>query len=150
MMEIQREVHSMPPERSEVFAAKLRLFPEGCRMLMREGQPVGYAIAHPWPLDDVPPLDEVFGALPTAPDCLFLHDVALRPPARRQGAGHAYAAEMAAIASGRGLAALALVSVYDSFPIWEACGFRFRTSPQLVAKLGPYGEMARYMAMTVR
>ncbi len=47
VMAIQGEVHTMLPEQIEVFAAKLHLCPEGCRMLMAGSEAVGYGFAHP-------------------------------------------------------------------------------------------------------
>lgn len=146
VLAIQAAVHTFLPERREVFAAKLALCPDGCRMLVTGNEPVGYAFAHPWHLDEIPALDAVIAEPSPAPDCLFLHDVALLPPARGHGAGRAYVVEMCALATRLVLPALALVSVYDSFPIWKACGFAEPVvTGTMREKLSIYGDTARYM-----
>lgn len=151
IMAIQGQVHTLLPERLEVFAAKLALCPEGCGILTAGTAALGYGFTHPWLLGSVPPLDTVIAALPAAPDCLFLHDVALLPAARGRGAGRAYVAAMRALAAARDLEALALVSVYDSLPVWEACGFQTRAAESgLRQKLASYGETARYMVFPLR
>ena len=144
IMAIQSEVHTMLPERREVFAAKLELFAEGCRMLIHDGEPVGYAVAHPWTLGHIPALDTII-SIPLSPDCLFLHDGALRRAARRHGAGRSYVAEMAETARKHRLASLALVSVYDSRQAWGSCGFHVEVLPGMLALLSPFGDTARYM-----
>jgi uncharacterized protein YecT (DUF1311 family) len=57
MTEIAAWIHPDLPERPEVFAEKMRLFPEGCLMLCTGEAIVGYGIAHPWKLRRIPPID---------------------------------------------------------------------------------------------
>lgn len=135
-------VHPELPERREVFEEKLRLFPTGCFAFETAGGVAGYALAHPWTLDDIPPLDSFLKRLPSAPDCLYLHDVALLPAARGAGAAAALLTTLTRIASDRNLPALALVSVYGTARLWGRLGFE-ETTP--TKKLGDYGPTARYM-----
>ena len=137
--------HPGLPERPEVLADKLRHFPEGCRALARGAAVAGYGIAHPWTLDAVPKLDAPLGGLPARPGCLYLHDVVVDPAARGQGAAAAYVTLMATLARARGLPALALVSVHETWPMWQRHGFRVVDRLGLVAVLGDYGPSARYM-----
>ncbi len=144
-MAIQGVVHALLPERREIMAEKLGLCPEGCRMLARDGEVMGYGLSHPWRLGAVPALDRPLGAIPDDADCFYLHDVALLPAARGQGAGRAFIDLVRAEARLRGIAALALVSVYGTVPLWGRLGFAVRKVPGLATKLGPYGAEARYM-----
>jgi hypothetical protein len=53
---------------------------------------------------------------------------------------------MEELARASGIAALALVSVYATRPLWERFGFRPVTADaELRAKLAGYGESATYM-----
>ena len=146
---IARLVHPALPERPEVFAEKLRLFPAGCLVLARGPAVLGYALSHPWGFPAVPALDGFLGALPENPCCLFLHDVAVLPEARARGAASALVPRLEAVARRQGLDALALVAVYGTRPFWERLGFRHVESPTLPAAIGGYGPAAAYMARSL-
>jgi len=137
--------HPGLPERTEVFAERIHLFPAACRKLVHAGALAGYGIAHPWRLDQPPPLDTLVGALPRDADCLHLHDVVVAPALRGQGASAAYFAAMEAVARDLHLGWLALVSVYGTNQLWSRIGFVERTSSALATKLAAYGPTARYL-----
>ncbi len=145
IMEIQERVHSFLPERREIFADKMRLSPEGCLMLMRSETAAGYGVAHPWTLGNIPSLDTLLGDLPERTDCLYVHDVALMQASRGQGAGAEFIRRMSILAQRLHLPALALVSVYGTYPFWETCGFVVQPSEPLADRLSGYGNTARYM-----
>ena len=137
--------HPGLPERTEVFAERIRLFPAGCRKLVHAGQLAGYGLAHPWHLDSPPPLDTLFGALPDGADCLHLHDVVVAPAFRGHGAAAGYFAAMEAVARAHRLHTLALVAVYGSDRLWSRLGYVTRDTPALSVKLTAYGPTARYL-----
>ena len=141
--------HPGLPERPEILRDKRAHFPDGCLALDSAGRVVGYGLAHPWRLHAVPKLDQPLGGLPPRPDCLYLHDVVVAPEARGQGAAGIYVARMADLARARGLPALALVSVHDTWPMWQRHGFGVVDSPGLGAVLHDYGPSARYMVRPV-
>ena len=144
---IDRIAHSIHAtyERIDVIAEKIALFPDGCRMLVGDGAVCGYALAHPWRLADVPPLDSFLGVLPDDANCVFIHDVAILPPARRHGAMRRFVAHTSELAGRNEIARLALVSVYGTYPVWARCGFELAPLPDPDAKLASYGSSARYM-----
>jgi GNAT superfamily N-acetyltransferase len=110
----------LPPEGTAVFADRLELFPAGCMVV---GEPVaGYAIAHPW-AGPPPPLGARIGALPAAPDALFLHDLALAPGLRGQGLVASALARLAALAVAERLPAIRLVAVHGTATLWARHGF---------------------------
>jgi ribosomal protein S18 acetylase RimI-like enzyme len=149
VMAIAAAVHPDLPERTAVIAEKMRLYADGCRVLVSDGASVGYGLAHPWTLHQIPPLDEFLGALPAAPDCLYIHDVAVLP-AFRGGAAAAYVEAIMALARSARLAHLALVSVHDTAPFWTRFGFRaVAPNPALAMKLRSYGQAAAYMIATL-
>lgn len=142
---IQHVIHAGLPERLELLAEKRKLFPEGCRRLVRERAMIGYALAHPWTLGNVPILNAPLGALPAQPNCLHMHDVAILPEGRGAGAAGAYVAHLLRLAGEMVIGALACVSVYGTAPLWARHGFlRVATQPEAPA-LGSYGPDAVYM-----
>ncbi|MFY9290730.1 MAG: GNAT family N-acetyltransferase [Methylorubrum rhodinum] len=138
-------IHAGLPERPAVLAEKRDLWPAACLKLVREGQIVGYGLAHPWALRDVPPLDAFLTALPPSPTCLYVHDVAILPRARGQQAAARYVAILTAQARALKVAHLACVSVYGTVGLWSGLGFEADDDPGLREKLSSYGDGARYM-----
>ena len=142
---IANAVHPDLSERSEVFAEKLRLFPEGCFVLIQDRAVLGYAFVHPWCLNDIPKLNAFLLRLPSAPDCVLIHDVAVLQPARGQGASRTLIGLIAELARERDISRLALVSVYNSHLHWTSFGFELVSNDIIAGKLKSYGETARYM-----
>lgn len=147
---IGNKVHVDLQERPEVFAEKFHLFPEGCFVLIQGQEQVGYGISHPWLLRNIPPLDTLLNTLPRSPECLFIHDVVVREQARGQGAAGAVTELIATVAQKHGIGYLALVSVYDTHPLWGRFGFEVVADIKLNAKLKSYGDTARYMVRKLR
>jgi GNAT superfamily N-acetyltransferase len=142
---IAARIHPELPERPDVLAEKLRLYPDGCRVLATGNAIAGYGLAHPWMQQQIPPLDDFLERLPEDADCLYIHDVAVLPD-HRGGAARAYVAEIEQLARSSGLARLALVSVYDTRVLWERLGFRpVAPDAALRDKLASYGASATYM-----
>lgn len=141
---IARQVHPTLPERPEIFAEKLRLFPGGCFKFMFDGKMHGYALSHPWMLYSIPPLDDFLHTLPDNPDCLYIHDVAVLPQARGHGAAGLFIAEVAKVAQQMQIRHLACVSVYGTDVLWSRFGFRV-VSDKLRGTLTSYGESAKYL-----
>jgi GNAT superfamily N-acetyltransferase len=142
---IADRIHPELPERPEILAEKLALFAEGCFILAHDAAIFGYAIAHPWRLKQIPPLDTFLTALPPAPDCLFVHDVAVLPEARGHGAAAMLVAILTRIAKKHDLPRLALVSVYGTDVLWAGYGFKPAPDKALRTALAAYGESAKYM-----
>ena len=146
---IARQIHPALPEGREVFAEKARLFPQGCFKLMFEGSMAGYAIAHPWMLHSIPPLDEFLTALPPEPDCIYIHDVAVLSAARGRSAAGLFIAKISDVARRMHIPHLACVSVYGTDVLWARFGFRTVVSGDITPKLASYGENAKYMMARV-
>lgn len=139
-------VHLTYPERPEVFAERLALFPEGCHVLAAEdGALIGYVVSHPWRDGAPPALDTLLGALPEEPSTYYLHDLALLPQARGSGAGRRMVETLAALAEGLGLPSVTLIAVNASVPFWQKQGFALVDEPGLAQKLASYDADARFM-----
>jgi ribosomal protein S18 acetylase RimI-like enzyme len=147
VMSIAAVVHPDLPERIEVFAEKLTLFPGGCMVLDAGGELAGYAVSHPWRALSIPPLDAFLSRLPDRPGTHYLHDLALLPAARGQGAGRKLVELLVAYARAADAASLSLVSVYGTVPFWRKQGFAIASTPELVAALLAYGTDARFMML---
>lgn len=145
---IANSIHTMH-ERLDVLAEKISLFPHGCRVLVSDGAACGYALAFPWRVAEVPPLDSFLGAIPNDADCIFIYDVAILPAARCHGATGRFVAHASELADDRGLSWLALVSVYGTYPFWARRGFAVTPLPDTAAKLASYGDTARYMVSVI-
>jgi len=138
-------IHLDHPEDAQVFAERLRLYPQGCLALEDDGRLIGYAVTHPWHFGAPPALDSLLRAIPADATTYYVHDVALLPEAR--GKGHAVQAgeRLARHARDSGFSNLSLVAVNNSQPFWGRLGFRVATVPGLEAKLLTYGPGAALM-----
>ena len=145
---IEAQVHTFAPERPEVWLDRMRVFGEGVLMLADGAESFGYGACYPWLAGEVPALDTLLEELPAAPDCLFIHDVALLPGARGRGFGGAFVAHATRLAQARGLSQLALVSVYGTTDVWGRCGFALADA-RSEQKMAIYGDTARYMVATL-
>lgn len=67
------------------------------------------------------------------------------PQARGHGAADQFVETVAALARKLGIASLALVSVYNTDPLWATFGFEAVEDPELIDKLLSYGNTAKYM-----
>ncbi|MGQ9368966.1 GNAT family N-acetyltransferase [Azospirillum sp. A39] len=152
VLSVAGEVHRDYPERPEIFAERLRLFPAGCRIAAdTAGAVLGYAVLHPGVLGRPPALDAPLGRLPDSADCLYLHDVALLASARGLGLGEAVVAYARRLAGERRLAWLALTSTPAAAGYWRRAGFGpfAAADTALAAKLASYGDGMAYLVAPV-
>lgn len=137
-------IHSNHPEELAVFAERLRLYPDGCHVLVETGDLVGYSLAHPWRFGAPPPLNSRLGEIPRNASTYYIHDVALLPETRGKGFAAQIVSRMVEDAQASGFASVSLVAVNGSHPFWEALGFRTRAVPGFETKLlsyGPHGTL---------
>jgi len=142
-------IHPDYPEDEGVFAERLRLYPQGCRVLERDGRVAAYAVSHPW-LDRAPPaLNALLGELPARPSTYYLHDIALLPELRGSGASVQVVVSLIGQARSEQLPSLSLIAVNGSAGFWQRQGFEAVVSNALAEKLRSYGEDARFMMRTL-
>lgn len=120
---IAAAVHPAHPEDAAVFRERMRLYPAGCFVLDGAAGIRGYVLAHPWLLGQPPSLNTLLGRLPTDPDTLYLHDLALLPDARVAGSGSRAVELIAERARGEGVATVSLLAVGQSPGFWQRQGF---------------------------
>lgn len=143
------EVHTDNPEDEAVFADRLMLHPEGCRVMEADGTVSAYILSHPWQAFAPPPLNTVLGCLPETPDTYYIHDIALLPALRGTGAAVAVVEDLAKHAADLGLTSMSLVAVNGSVGFWRSRGFRQIEEPSLAETLATYGGGA-FMMRDVR
>lgn len=142
---IAAEVHPAFPEEEAVFAERLRLFPEGCKLLQVDGAAAGYLFSHPVKFGQVPELNSLLGEVAVGADSLYIHDLALLPHARGTGAAKQIVSQMSSWARTRGFATMSLVAVNESQRFWESQWFIVANRPELADKLESYEPEARFM-----
>lgn len=157
VMEIAAPVHAGYYEAREVFAERLALFPQGCRIAAHmtpagTEEVIGYAFMHPTRHGQPPALNRLLLELEERADCLHLHDVALLPQARGSGLGRALVEEICQLGRAIGLQRATLVAVHDSGDYWRNAGFESDDQAHLQAAdaISSYGVGARYMSRTLR
>lgn len=143
-------IHPDYPEDDAVFAERLRLYPEGCRVLEGERGLVAYVVSHPWRHLEPPPLNALLGTLPPQPSTFYIHDLALAPEVQGTGAATSVVAWLARHASACGLSSMSLIAVNGSTGFWQRQGFDAVHDPLLESRLRSYGNDARFMARTLQ
>lgn len=142
-------VHPAYPEDAAIFAERLRLYPQGCHVLVQGGALDGYAISHPWHDAAPPALNSLLGRLPEAPSTFYIHDIALLPAARGSGEGAAVVRHLIDHARQCGLSSVALVAVNGSEAFWQKYGFQPAHNEDIAAKVRSYGAGACFMRLTL-
>lgn len=142
---IADRVHPDLPEDIAVIAERQRLYPAGAHLLDRAGAACGYLISHPWRSDAPPALNALLHRLPPEPDTFYLHDLALLPAGRGEGAARVIVEHMVAHARSRGFATMHLTAVNGSVPFWQHLGFAVEAGAHAADHLRSYGESARSM-----
>lgn len=134
------------PESAGSLLAKLRASPSTCFIAARDAETVGYLIALPWQSASPPRLDAATCRLPSRPDCLYLHDLAVVDHARAAGAGRALVDKFLHRLRVLELGRASLVAIQNSGAYWARYGFRaVPVAAPLQARLASYGAGVQYM-----
>lgn len=134
------------PESIDSFRAKLNVSPSTCFVASIQGGIVGYLIALPWDYSAPPELNALICCLPSSPTCLYLHDLAVLPAARKAGAGALLVNAFFDTVDRLGLQRAHLIAVQDSERYWERFGFKVvMVSGAVQSKIATYGSQVKYM-----
>jgi len=130
-------------ESGETILERLACAPTLAWVAVMGGQPAAYLMTYPSKIGKVTPLGGSF-EIPDEPDCLYFHDLAVRPCASGNGLGAALVRH--ALASSRWPSA-ALVCVQDAREFWIQHGFAEAVTreAQQQAQLATYPGKVRYM-----
>ncbi|HEV7287821.1 GNAT family N-acetyltransferase [Sphingomonas sp.] len=129
---ISAAVHGRYGEPVEVYAERLALWPTGCFVWQQGDAIAGLLVAHPWHRATSPELGALLGAIPQDADSFYLHDIALLPETRGQGAGKAATALVIDCARATGYRDITLVAVNGAEAFWTTQGFA-------IVEAGGYG-----------
>ena len=145
LLHVADVIHPGLPESRDIFLERLRLFPQGCLVLVKDNKIVGYAISHPIRQRQLPALDTLLGQVSPEADQYYIHDVAILPEFR----GHGLAAECVnkLLTIAQNFQSTCLVSVYGTASFWARFGFVPDTPDEMMLeKLRGYGEDATYLS----
>lgn len=143
-------IHPAFPEDDAVFAERLRLYPDGCRVYTVADVIAAYVISHPWRPLDAPPLNSLLGELPPDASAYYIHDLALGAQVRGTGTAAAIIDALADHARETGYSTMSLVAVNASTGFWRRQGFAQMDISALADKLRSYGDAdAQFMMRTL-
>ena len=136
------------PESEASLRAKLQASPTTCFIAESKGKVVGYLIAVPSCFEAPPEFNAPRYDVPPHPDALYLHDLAVAPEGRGSGAGKMLVTKFLSCFHTSKLPCACLIAIQNSASYWERYGFRaVRPSESLQAKVGSYGDNAKYMEL---
>ena len=143
---VAEKIHPDLPENDEVFAERVKLFPEGCLGLSegKDNELSGYAISHPIRRLQPPALNSLLGEIASDADQYYIHDLALLPKLRGRGLAQECITKLFAIA--KRYPTTCLISVYGTEQFWSRFGFvPLQIDDVLEQKLLDYGDDATYL-----
>ena len=143
---IADSIHPNLPERDEVFAERIQLFPEGCLGLSesRHNDLCGYVISHPIRRLQPPALNSLLGKIAFEADQYYIHDLAILRMFRGRGFAQECMDKLSAIAGQ--YPTTCLISVYGTERFWSRFGFvPVQVDDVLKNKLREYGDDATYL-----
>lgn len=145
LLRVADEVHPDLPESDLVFAERVKLFPDGCLVLVEGNEVCGYAISHPIRHRQPPALDSLLKEIAPDADQYYIHDLAILPKFRGRGLAAECVRKLLTVAER--YPTTCLVSVYGTAPFWGRFGFvAEKVDTILSEKLLNYGDDATYLS----
>ncbi|KAI4259541.1 MAG: hypothetical protein L6R42_004538 [Xanthoria sp. 1 TBL-2021] len=146
LVRVADRIHPDLPESDQVFAERVRLFPQGCLALVEDvgHELCGYVISHPIRRRQPPALDSLLGEIASDADQYYIHDLAILPEFRGRGLAQECINKL--FARAKRYPTISLVSVYNTAPFWGRSGFvPVEVDEGLEKKLLDYGDDAVYL-----
>ena len=147
LSQIADNLHPDLPEREQVFAERLKLFPDGCLALVgaEGGEICGYVISHPILRAQPPALDSLLGKIASDADQYYIHDLVIVPELRGHGFTWGCISKILTTVAKRHRTT-SLVSVYGTTSFWGRFGFvPEEVGEAMKKKLLEYGDDATYL-----
>ncbi|HQV23195.1 MAG TPA: GNAT family N-acetyltransferase [Agitococcus sp.] len=137
-------------EDDEAFMAKQQYAPNSCLLLhTAEQQTVAYVFAHPWPIGQIPALNQPLQFIQDTKQVLYIHDLAVAPQWHGQGLASVLIHHLENYANQYEWQQMALVAVQEAQSFWQRLGFMVNDVHDLAHKLTDYGQQAVYMTKTL-
>lgn len=152
IMQIQKECYSEELQESrESFEHKLVLSPETCYLIKHGENIAAYFFSVPCMKSHLPSFNDNHFQIPAQPDCLYLHDLAIKKAYRKQGIPmlvYQYVSEYALKAN---IFCFRIFSVQNTYEKWKAYGFREVTdlNPELTDKINSFQGKAVLMELNI-
>ncbi|WP_137679899.1 GNAT family N-acetyltransferase [Aurantiacibacter suaedae] len=147
---IQAEAY--PPflrEGESAFASRIALSASYCLAARREGQLLGYLLAHGWRRQSPPAVGAILHDGEPS-EVLFLHDLSVSASGRGLAIGRKLAERALALAAQDGLRRAELIAVEGAARYWSKLGFVAEpVSRALAEKVRGYGEAACWMTRAI-
>ncbi|MFN4286919.1 MAG: GNAT family N-acetyltransferase [Brevundimonas sp.] len=126
----------------EAFASRIRVAPQWCWAVEREGELLAYLLSHPWMRLSPPAPDTVLER--AQGDCWYIHDLSVAPEARGLGLARQLIEHGAAAQT---LKRSELIAVEGARDFWLRHGWSDARAlpPALHDKVMAYGASAAYM-----
>ncbi|HLP79511.1 MAG TPA: GNAT family N-acetyltransferase [Acidobacteriota bacterium] len=138
ILAIQSECY--PPELLEhdnTFRTMMQIYPTGCNGIFTDDL-AGYLFFHPFTDGKIKPLDTQLH-LAGDENCMYIHDLAIRPSMQSKGYSTALLADCERITKENNFKTQALVAVQHSHSFWQKKGF------VTVSEIDYHGLPAKYM-----
>ena len=146
LVRVADKIHPDLPERDEVFAERVKLFPRGCLGLVegKSNELCGYVISHPIRYLQPPALDSLLGEIASDADQYYIHDLAILPKLRGRDLARECINKL--FATAKQYPTTCLISVYGTQHFWSRFGFvPVQLDGVLQKKLLDYGDDATYL-----
>ena len=136
-------------EGESAFASRIALTASYCLAARRDGQLLGYLLAHGWRRLSPPAVGAILGdGAPS--EVLFLHDLSVAAAGRGLAIGRKLVERAFALAVQDGLRTAELIAVAGAAGYWGKLGFVAEpVSRELAEKVGGYGEAACWMTRAI-
>lgn len=121
--EVSTSLHPQHPEDDEVFENRYHFYPRGFAILEINGEPQGYAVAHPWNADSYPHLNTVINRLPKDSSILHVHDVGILPESRSIKALKKLMNFLEEVSIHENFEALQAIALAKTTRLWRRFGF---------------------------
>lgn len=128
--DLQNEVHaSYLCESMTVLTSKVYASPSSCFTVQENGVLIGYILALPYPIGEIPPLSESVEAAVGERYNFFIHDCVVSPLRRKSGVAAKMIHAVENSAREQGFVIASLVAVREASTFWARHGWKSSSIP---------------------